>query len=56
MIDIDEYLLHEIRVPGMGQRRYLESSRTSGASMCALRVCCRGVRMYTYGRVKRVEW
>ena len=38
-------LPHEMRVPGIGQSRYFESSLTSGGSMCAARCCSRGVRM-----------
>ena len=48
-------LPHEMRVPGIGQSRYFESSLTSGGSMCAARCCSRGVRMiiWWYGTVQR---
>ena len=37
-------LPHDMSVPGMGQRRYFESSLSSGGSMCTCRACSFTVR------------
>ena len=41
------HVLMETSVPGMGHTRNLAMSATSGASMCLLNSCCRGVRTIT---------